>query len=123
MDCFETTLKPIVFAVALGDGRFYVSISRNLNETLAKWRVHEGPLWVRKFKFDKILEVEPCGSKHSLILMTIKYIAQHGETNVRSALPGHSSIELDSRPKFVTEFITSYEAIFNNMPEFHILEQ
>ena len=88
---YETVLKPLVFATELQNGKYYVTMTRNLNETLAKWRGGEGPLWVREHGFRRVVEVEAEGNKHSLYLMVLMYIDSFGESNVRSSVVGHSA--------------------------------
>jgi hypothetical protein len=107
---YETILKPLVFATELQDGKYYVTMTRNLNETLAKWRGGEGPLWVRDHGFKRVVEVEEDGNKHSLYLMVLLYIGSFGESNVRSSIVGHS-VEQD-RPQELSEFIQRYANAF-----------
>ena len=85
-------------------------MTRNLNETLAKWRGGEGPLWVRDHGFKRVVEVEEDGNKHSLYLMVLLYIDSFGESNVRSSVVGHSAEQ--TRPQKLSEFIHRYANAF-----------
>ena len=107
---YETVLKPLVFATELNDGKYYITMTRNLNETLAKWRGGEGPLWVRDHGFKRVVEVEEDGNKHSLYLMVLLYIDSFGESNVRSSVVGHSAEQ--TRPPKLSEFIHRYANAF-----------
>jgi hypothetical protein len=107
---YETVLKPLVFATELQNGKYYVSITRNLNGTLAKWRGGDGPLWVKEHGFRRVVEVEEEGNKHSLYLMVLLYIDSFGESNVRSSIAGHS-VEQTNPPK-LSEFIQRYANAF-----------
>ena len=89
---------------------YRVAMTRNLNETFAKWRGGEGPLWVRDHGFKRVVEVEEDGNKHSLYLMALLYIGSFGESNVRSSIVGHS-VEQD-RPQELSEFIQRYANAF-----------
>jgi hypothetical protein len=42
------------------------TMTRTLNETLAKWRGGEGPLWVRDHGFKRVVEVEQDGNIKAL---------------------------------------------------------
>ena len=107
---YETVLKPLVFATELHNGKYYVTMTRNLNETLAKWRAGEGPLWVREHGFRRVVDVEEEGNRHSLYLMVLFYIDSFGESNVRSSISGHSAEQ--SSPPQLFEFIQKYANAF-----------
>jgi hypothetical protein len=86
---------PIVFSAALGNGKYYIGISRSLNELFAKWRSGFGPWWVREHGREqiKIIELNQDGNEKILRDMVRKYIGIAGSDNVRSSIPGHSSIQ------------------------------
>ena len=107
---YETVLKPLVFATELHNGKYYVTMTRNLNETLAKWRAGEGPLWVREHGFRRVVDVEEEGNRHSLYLMVLFYIDSFGESNVRSSISGHGAEQ--SSPPQLFEFIQKYANAF-----------
>jgi hypothetical protein len=68
---------PIVFCAALGNGKYYICISRSLNELFAKWRYGFGPRWVREYGRDmqiKIVEINQDGNEKVLRDKVLKYI-------------------------------------------------
>ena len=104
---FEQTVYPIVFCTLLGGDKYYVCITRNMNETLAKWK-SKPPSWVKQHGLKKIIEVEPYGNEHALHQMAVSYIVKHGHANVRSSIPGHSIVTLKECPAFFDEFMERF---------------
>ena len=96
-------IHPSVFTAELDDNKFYICITNNVNETLARWRSGQGPIFVRKHRFRKIIEIEGYGNEHILQTMTVKYMIDKGYKNVRSSIKGHLA-NTDEIPKFYTEF-------------------
>ena len=104
---YETVL-PCVFCAELEGGKYYVALTRNFNELMAKWRSNQGPHWVREFKLRRIVEIEPNGNVHALKLMTIYWMLKVGIFNVRSSIPGHSSVHMSTPPHFFEQFLKRY---------------
>ena len=106
---FITTVLPCVMACELENNKYYISITRNVNEQLAKYRSSSAPkfIWIRENPFRKVLELEADGNLHSLRQMIIYYIHQYGFENVRStANPSGNNHE---PPAFYTEFCEIYK--------------
>ena len=97
-----------VFCAELEGGKYYVALTSNFNELMAKWRTNHGPLWVRQFKLRRIVEIEPNGNVHALKLMTIYWMLKVGIFNVRSSIPGHSSVHMSTPPHFFEQFLKRY---------------
>ena len=106
---FTVPVKPIVFAAGLEGGKYYVSINRNLNETLCKYTSNFGPIYTRLYQFLKIREIDHEGSFESLKRMTISFIKLYGKENVRSSIKGHSR-ECDQEPWFLIELSESNDS-------------
>ena len=104
---YETVL-PCVFVAELDSGKFYVALTRNFNELMAKWRTGLGPLWVREYKLKRIVEIDPNGNLHALRLMTIACMLKKGIFNVRSSIPGHCALQMTEPPDFFRQFVARY---------------
>ena len=104
---FATVVAPCVMALELENGRYYIAITRNVNEFIAKLRVCQGPMWVRNNPLRRVVELECDGNGHSLTNMTINYIHKYGHDNVRSSL--NSSLTQPEAPKFYTEFLNMFK--------------
>ena len=97
-------VQPCAFACELSDSKFYVAITHNLNETVARMKTSSAPIFIRQHRLKKVMEVEINGSLHALREMALRYMVNKGPENVRSSYPGH--LNSNSLPGFYTEFLS-----------------
>ena len=87
-------LLPIVYALELEEGKYYIGISYDLNKRYGQHCSGYGSKWTRLYKPIDIMEVS---IKESEKDMTLRYMRKYGYLNVRGA--GWCKIELNSIPK------------------------
>ena len=104
---FATTIFPCVVVYELENEKFYISITRHVNEQIAKFRSGQAPHWIRKYPLKKVIELEIDGNDHCLRQKVIFYIHNYGFENVRSTM--HTSVNCDEPPKFYTYFCEAYK--------------
>ena len=95
-------LKPVVFCAELhsnGSPKFCVCITHSFNTKISRWISGTGPLWIRKFPFKAIVEIDVQANYITLRDMTIRLMTSHGHENVRSSMPGHRC-DLATIPSF-----------------------
>ena len=85
--CDKIIICPCVFACELENNKFYVSISSNVNQSIARFiDSTKAPKWIKLYPYIKIIEIQTEGSLIALQNMTDRYIKNEGIENVRSTI-------------------------------------
>ena len=84
--CDKIVIFPCVFACELENNKFYLCVSSNVNQTIARFISEKAPKWIQLNAYKKIIEIETNGTVLALQSMTERYVRKKGFENVRSTI-------------------------------------
>jgi predicted GIY-YIG superfamily endonuclease len=101
---FDIPCKPIVYAIALGENKYYIGISHSLNLRLGQHSSlaedSGSAKWVKKYGFKKVVEIIYPGNIEIENDLTRKYMLRYGWENVRGGYMNKISM---NKPKFILD--------------------